>query len=260
MEGVNYFKMKILDNNNQEISLHEALKLLEKYDQFEEMNRLIHQVVDKSHVRGSAYSHDYDAVIEKHNKEVFDDSYIDQLLKFPTKKRALITESRELGPELGDIAYLKIKLRNSTFDKKKNIFEGYERRPVLILSIDKDKVNGLEVTHTNTFRGLSLIPLGRLDKNDVRESFLNIYTYGDYKGLPCEYDFPFAFNSEGKAMTKYELQKERFGKIYPDKGGKSPFLIRFDYSKNYLTKLSEDQTNQILSTLKDYIEHESGLK
>lgn len=73
--------MKILDNNNQEISLHEALKLLEKYDRFEEMNRLIHQVVDKSHVRGSAYSHDYDAAIEKHNKKVFTDEEIDRLLK-----------------------------------------------------------------------------------------------------------------------------------------------------------------------------------
>ena len=87
MEGVNHFKMKILDNNNQEISLHEALKLLEKYDQFEEMNQLIHQVVGKSHVRGSAYSHDYDAVIEKHNREVLTDEEIDGLLK-PSKEDA----------------------------------------------------------------------------------------------------------------------------------------------------------------------------
>lgn len=86
MEGVNYSKMKILDNNNQEISLHEALKLLEKYDQFEEMNRLIHQVVDKSRVRGSAYSHDYDDAIEKHNKRVFTDEEIDRLLK-PSEER-----------------------------------------------------------------------------------------------------------------------------------------------------------------------------
>ena len=79
--------MKILDNNNQEINLHEALKLLEKYDQFEEMNRLIHQVVDKSRIRGSAYSHDYDDAIEKHNKKVFTDEEIDRLLK-PSKEDA----------------------------------------------------------------------------------------------------------------------------------------------------------------------------
>lgn len=249
--------MKILNEYNEEITLYEALQLLEKYDQFEELRGLVYKIANKANLNGSAYSHDYGDLIEKHNKEVFTDDEIDRLLKSPSiLRKDLIAESKSLGPEIGDIAYLKIKLRNSSFNKKKNIFEGYERRPVFIIKVNGTSVDGLELTHVDSFKGMDLIPLGRLDPNDIRESFLNIYTYKDYINLDCTYDFPLAFDNQGRAKTKYELQLERFGKIFKDKNGDSPFIVKFDYSKNYLTKLSKDQTEKILNTLKEHIDKE----
>ena len=73
--------MKILNEFNEEITLHEALQLLEKYDQCEELRGLVYKIANKANLDGSAYSHDYGDLIEKHNKEVFTDEEIDKLLK-----------------------------------------------------------------------------------------------------------------------------------------------------------------------------------
>lgn len=245
--------MRILNSSNHEITLQEALHLLEEQDKFSDIERLVQDIVQKTGLHGSAYSDDYEDQIQAHNKHVFSDSDINDLLLSESKTLVLESNGTKTQPEIGDIAYLKIKLRNTSFDKKKNIFNGFERRPVLIISVDSSKVDTLELTHAKWFGGMPLISVGRLDKNDIRESFLNIYTHDDYKQLDYEYNFPLEFKN-GIPKTKYELQKERFGKIYKVKDGDEPFIVKFDYSKNYITKLSDEQTNKIINTLNEYIE------
>lgn len=240
---------------NKEITMKEAFRLLNRYELTQEFQKVIQQARESTPLRGSAYSDDYDELIEAHNRRVFSKEEIWAQLTGQLQESIsdnLLEEKLAGSAEVGDVYYLKVKLRNSIFDKKKKIYNGYERRPVLILSVTDSAVDGLELTHRTVFKGQDLIPIGRLDPADIRESYLNIYTSEDYKNLSLEYVFPYAFNKDGTPKTIYEWQLENFGKIRNCKDGNKPLLINFTSDKNYVTTLSEEKMREITRIVAEY--------
>lgn len=215
-----------------EFTFKEALKLLDLYDKIDYAHELIKSHKDKS------FSSNWDEADE------WEDFINENNLNEATQRKGKIV------PEVGDIAILKIKLRN-TDNKNKNVYEGFERRPVLIIRATSSKVDALEITHKEYFKDYKLIPIGKLLEDD-KYSYINIYTIDDYSNLDVNYKFPLFKNK--KPLTKAEYNAIKIGVLYNGKDKDETCLSDFNYRDNYKGQLSEELLNKIITLLINYYE------
>ena len=215
-----------------EFTFKEALKVLDLYDKLDYAHELIKSHKDKS------FSSNWDEATE------WEDFINGDTLNEATQRKG------KTVPEVGDIAVLKIKLRN-TDNKNKNVYEGFERRPVLIIRATSNKVDALEITHKEYFKNYKLIPIGKL-LGDGKYSYINIYTVDDYSNLPVNYKFPLFKNK--KPLTKAEYNAIKIGVLYNGEDKDETYLSDFNYRDNYKGQLSEDLLNKIITLLIKYYE------
>lgn len=181
----------------------------------------------------------------------------DNLLKYLDP--SLLTESNAADdeiPETGDIALLRVKLTNPKDGKR--LYLGYERRPVLILSARSSMIDGLEITHSSSYKGNDLINIGHFIGKDGRDSYINIYNSDKYKDLPAAYQFPTFDPTTNKPLTENDVNEmfaKRFGKVYVRKKNKdSILLVDFHYSDNFITRLNKETMKEIFNALNAYLE------
>lgn len=216
------------------MEINEALKkleLLEKSDRLAEaMDTSKHETVDTSDYE---YDDDYSFLDDD-----FDDEYLEEEVGSGTTMK----------PEVGDVAVLKIKLRNvPTTDSKKKVYDGCERRPVLIIRVKGETVDAIEITHRDTFKGRKLIPIGRLG-SDTLDSYVNIYTVDDYMGLSPNYKFPKAFDRNNKPIT-IASYFNAIGVAYTRSDANEPLIVDYTYNKNFREQLDVDTMDQIFEAL-----------
>lgn len=230
--------------HNKKFTLSETLKLLEIYALSEELN----ESPETNDTEDSCYTHDYDDYIDSTADNIRSSIFIsDDGTTLEQKSAITVTEElqEDKSPEIGDIAVLKIKLNNHKKDKF--IYDGYERRPILIIKVhNKSLVDALEITHSDTFKHRSLINIGKIGK-DSRDSYVNIFRY--YSNLDTNYEFPIEFK-DGKPISKGEYSLQYFGKVYKGKNKDEPFLVGFDYNYNYKETIDMDTLCFILSVLR----------
>lgn len=231
------------------ITISEALKRLEVLSLLEEIDwdRLRESTSEESAVVPG----EWDDFIQKENDKLINKikeqaTSPEDFLRFLTEKNTL-EENIKKEPSIGDIAVLKVKLNHEK--RSKFIYDGCERKPVLILDIKGDYVKGLEIAHSETFKNNPLINIGRINENDSKDSYINIYAQQD--NLPLSYEFPLEFDEKThKPKTKGDILLEYFGKVYLGKDSDEPFLVEFNYKTNFKKELNIDKLIEILSKLK----------
>lgn len=225
------------------LTFKEAVQLLEIYEDTDEISKMLKKI----NIDGTAYQGEFADAAQKH---------LAQAAKKQTlKKFGLLEEEENLDstsryPVIGDIAYFKIKLNNTNNIAGKNIFNGCETRLVLIINIHDDKVDGLEVTHSKTFKGMNLIPIGKIKDN--QESYVNIYNSESYKDLDIKYQFPlFDDNHKPISFADYCAKIIPFAKIKKSDDDNEPYLFDFCYDDTFVTELPEEKLLLIFKAIKE---------
>lgn len=249
------------------MSLTEALDKLELYELTDYVCKEFSKMATDTHEPDLDYYNDnYDDVIDgmvtrpefitKVKARYFPEYCSkEELNNYKKLTEAELLESKS-APAIGDIAFLKIKLNDSNaINKDKNIYAGFERRPIVILNFNSNNtVDGLEVTHSNKL-GKNSINIGQL-KNNSANSYVTVSSKSYHKGLELSYEFPYMFKEDNKPLTKAEFVLEFSGKLYNNNDKDEPFMVEFNYNDNYMCTISDDDLNKILNAAKCLIESE----
>lgn len=232
------------------LSISEALEQLAISDEAEELAKRLSELPPESDAEETDCDYDFDDdTIEGYGWDKLS-RYLDPSLLSEAKS----TEKE--NPEAGDIALVCVKLTNPKSGKK--LYLGCERRPVLILSVNSSTVDGLEITHSATYKGNELINIGHFIGKDGRDSYVNIYNSEKYKNLPIDYKFPIFDPSSKTPLTENDINEiyaREFGKVYVRKKDKdSIFLVDYHYADNFITKLDKEAVKKIFEAINKYLE------
>lgn len=240
------------------LTISEALSRLALYDRAE---ALMDRLRDDAAGRADAVAKEPDAEFDDYDlPDSTPEGYgLDRLRKYfdestPAEEDepfdAPLDEAGRRLPEVGDIAVLPVKLDSPKEGKR--LYLGYERRPVLILKAGGESIDGLGITHSATYLGNGLINIGKVC--DSKDSYVNLYTWDKYGGIPTRYEFPLFDVGSSKPMTKAEVGERYFGKMYRKASDDDSeiFLVRFDYTASFVKKLSDDKLKCVVDALEAY--------
>lgn len=222
---------KLLKEYNEVTNISEALEdeddygpgpsILDQYDSFEEFKR----------------SKDYEIRTNRTISEDADLSPYD-------------TVSYDYSPKKWDICWCPILLGDNSKLAKKYVYEGYERRPCVVMHVANHQlflVDILELTHQSSYLGFKLPSLGVIDKNPERKpSYLKLSAEKGLERTYYRYKWPVWNKKKHRWFTNAEfLDKTEYNKEDANK----IVLIDHFYKENCVGKVSSTLWDSITKEL-----------
>ena len=239
------------------LTISEALALLNTYDKLDYIRDLKNEFKARNNTLAESVTDDFD-----YDYSDFFDNDLNSIIN-KAKDNDLNEDTTEVRlPEIGDIFWAKIKLNHPK--PSKCMYDSYEKRPVLIINIKANSVDGLEILHVRNKNKQSLpflVNIGHVVKNDLEDSYVNLSNSTQYENLLTIYTFPYFDKDTKKPLTKNDVSLKLLGsgKIYKDdEGGNEPYLFTWDYKDNYIKTLDPKLYNKILEKLINYLEASSN--
>lgn len=235
------------------LTINEALALLNTYDKLDYIQDLKNEFKARNNTLTENVTDDFDYDYSDFFNDDLD-SIIDKV-----KNKDLNENTTEVKlPEIGDIFWAKIKLNHPKASKC--MYDGYEKRPVLIINVKANSVDGLEILHVHNKNKESLpflVNIGQVVKGDLEDSYVNVSNSNQYENLLTIYTFPYFDKDTKKPLTKNDISLKLLGsgKVYKDtEGGNEPYLFTWDYKDNYIKTLDSSLCDKILDKLINYLE------